>query len=754
MAKKKKKSRGSSKEVTPKHEVPSGFGRQVFAISLTLLAILIAIAAFGARGSLLTTIFQYGEGFLGYSMYALIIILPILTVKIFRAYNYKLPFVVWFWTLILIVCISGISALPTIDGPISESTGGLLGGWLSKVLVDALSIWGAAIIYVFVTFIIGAYLLSKDFKTMFINFGNLFKTTRTREDKQNAKVAGKIAVVDQKIAEKQQVDDDFSHLAIKKGVRTVDDEAPKSKHSIPQAVTATIDPEIAANDALIDKNWKLPTLDLLDEHSGAANAGDTTANARIIRDTFAEFEINVTVEGADIGPRVTQYKMTPSSGVKLSRIAGMDRELARALSADKIRIEAPIPKTSLVGVEVPNVKQADVGIREILDSPEWKDMKADLPFAVGKDISGSPVVSDLAKMPHLLIAGTTGSGKSVMMNTLILSLLYRNTPSDLKLVLVDPKQVELASYSEIRHLITPIITNTDGAMSALTWAVKEMEERYSKFKDHRAKNIREYNDIAKASPADGDQHVEKLPYIVVVVDEMADLMMQAGKDLENLIVRIAQKGRASGMHLVLATQRPEVKVITGLIKANIPGRIAFAVGSSIDSRVMLDQNGAEKLLGRGDMLFLTTEMMGKPRRVQGAFASEKSPKDIGDIERVTNYIRSLGPPRYDEEVSNQHVSYKGSMGTSVTGDEFGRKFDPQDPLVRRAVQISIESGKFSTSNLQTYLGKAHGFVSGLALWLYSIGVIGEPNGKQPRDVLISSMEEFDELANGADLGNE
>ena len=368
---------------------------------------------------------------------------------------------------------------------------------------------------------------------------------------------------------------------------------------------------------------------------------------------------------------------------------------------------------------------------------------------MGEDIAGKAEVANLAKMPHLLIAGTTGSGKSVMTNTLISSLLYRNTPSDMKLIIVDPKQVEMAQYDGIPHLLTPIITQVDKALSAMKWAVNEMEKRYTIMAKERVKNIVDYNaKMAKqAASAGGDgaeegaDTGEKMPYIVILIDEMADLMMMAGKDMEMPIVRIAQKGRASGIHLVLATQRPEVKVITGLIKANIPGRIAFAVQNQVDARVM-DVPGADKLLGKGDMLMLTTEMMGKPRRIQGAWASDE------DVVKVTDFLRAQRAPEYNDEVVAQQVQIKGvTMGGEEGMLGLGRKFDPNDPVVRKAIEITLKQGKFSTASLQTWLGKGHGFVAGLAIWLEEIGVIGPANGHKPRDVLIQSMDEFDQLAN-------
>ena len=446
------------------------------------------------------------------------------------------------------------------------------------------------------------------------------------------------------------------------------------------------------------------------------------------------------MEGANVGPRVTQYTMKPPAGVNLSKIVARDKELALNLAVDKIRIEAPIPGTRSVGVEIPNARSADVRLRAVLESSEWKKATDPLAFAVGKDISGKTVVANLAKMPHLLIAGTTGSGKSVMTNTLISSLLYHNAPSDMKLIIVDPKQVEMAQYQDIPHLLTPIITETEKTLSAMKWAVGEMERRYTSMAKEKVKNIADYNAKIAETATDDETKNSKMPCIVIVIDEMADLMMMAGKDLEMLIVRIAQKGRAAGIHLVLATQRPEVKVITGLIKANIPGRIAFAVGSQMDSRIMLDQGGAEKLLGKGDMLLLTTEMMGKPRRIQGAWASDK------DINAITDFLRDQRPPEYNDEVVSQPVTIKGLSTSSSDLGDLGRRFDPSDPLVRKAVEISLSKGKFSTAMLQTYLGKGHGFVSGLAIWFEEIGVIGPQNGNKPRDLLISSLDEFDELA--------
>ncbi len=502
----------------------------------------------------------------------------------------------------------------------------------------------------------------------------------------------------------------------------------------PSALTATTDP-----------NWKLPSVDLLTKKQSPADAGNIQQNAFIIKDTFAEFGIDVEMEGANVGPRVTQYTLKAPGGVNLAKIAARDKELAYKLSATTVRIEAPIPGTQLIGVEVPNVRSESVSLRGVIETPEWKKGSGPLSFVIGKNISGKPVVADLADMRHLLIAGTTGSGKSVMTNTLIMSLLYRNAPSDMRMIIVDPKKVEMRAYNDIPHLLTPIITSTEKALSAMKWAAGEMDRRYDLMADEGVKTISDYNKKMSKNPVAANAGKDtpatensKMPYIVIVIDEMSDLMMQASKELEPLIVRIAQLGRAAGMHLVLATQKPIVKVITGLIKSNIPSRIAFRVLTSMDSRVILDLSGAEKLLGKGDMLLSAEGTGNGPERIQGAWTPDE------DIEKVTDFLRAQRPPEYNDEVVAQTVALKGGGGGDMEG--MGRTFDPNDPLVRKAVELSIAGGKFSTGMLQTRLSKGHGWVSGLGFWLEDIGVVGPTRGTKPRDLLISSMEEFDEHA--------
>ncbi|MBR1795955.1 DNA translocase FtsK 4TM domain-containing protein [Candidatus Saccharibacteria bacterium] len=749
MAKKRGRKRKASREPAPQHELPGGFWRQVLAVLMIAAAIILVMTWFGSGGSLLNNIHSGATWLIGFAAYLIPVLLVYLAVMVFRSDDNRLPMVVWFASILMVIWCSGMTGIPTIGQ--ANPTGGVVGEWLNGLVTQILNPGVAAFIYVVLIFLTGIFILQTNPITVFRAFFDMFKTTKKEEDMQNLSRARRAEKGESGMGElKVNLGDGSDAVAPapkKKGL-------PFKVNNATEAKKPVAAPSPAPERALVsisDPNWKMPSLDILEKKASPADAGNHQQNAAIIKSTLQDFGINVEMDGANVGPRVTQYTMKPSSGVNLSKIAARDKELALNLAVESVRIEAPIPGTNLVGVEIPNVKAADVRLRAILESKEWKASQDPLTFAIGKDISGHAVVANLAKMPHLLIAGTTGSGKSVMTNTMIVSLLYRNAPSDLKLIVVDPKQVEMTQYQGIPHLLAPIITDTTKALSALKWAVAEMERRYKQMAEEGVKNIVSYNKKMAAGgqvtvkDADGNEQKHndgKMPYIVIVIDEMSDLMMQAGKELEPPIVRIAQMGRAAGLHLVLATQKPIVKVVTSLIKTNVPARIAFAVQSTTDSIVMLDKAGAEKLLGQGDMLFLTPEMSGKPRRIQGAWVSDE------EEEKVANFLKEQGPPDYNDEVTSQAVSIKG-MGNDIGGSdlgEFGRKFDPNDPYVRKAVELSISKGEFATSMLQTHLGKGHGFVSGLAIWLENIGVIGPKNGNKPREVLIQTMDEFDQLA--------
>ncbi|MBI2023819.1 DNA translocase FtsK [Candidatus Giovannonibacteria bacterium] len=468
----------------------------------------------------------------------------------------------------------------------------------------------------------------------------------------------------------------------------------------------------------------LPPLDLLEDDRGTPSSGDIKANANIIKRSLQNFGIEVEMMEVNVGPSVTQYTLKPAEGVKLSKITSLQNDLALALAAHPLRIEAPIPGRSLVGIEIPNKSIALVGLRSLFSSDEFQKSNRPLLFTLGRDVSGKPIYADLAKMPHLLIAGATGSGKSVQIHSFMMSLLYRNTPEFLRFILVDPKRVELSIYSKIPHLLTPAIMEAKKTILSLRWAVKEMERRYEVLSQNGVRDISSYH--SNILPKDAD--AETMPYLVIVVDELADIMATYPRELEASIVRLAQMSRAVGIHLVLSTQRPSVEVITGLIKANITSRIAFQVASQIDSRTILDSSGADKLLGNGDMLFLAGDV-GKPKRIQGAFVSEKEVKKVvGWIENnsVENANSETSAAIFDNEISSS-AQNSFANGSLDDGDD--------DELYEEARRLAIEGGKISASFLQRRLKVGYARAARLLDMMEERGVIGPSDGAKPREVL-------------------
>ena len=746
MATKKRGRKKKSQEVVNSHELPGGFWRQIMALLMICVAIVFVVTWMGKGGEALQKVNDASLHVFGYTTFLFPVLLTYLAVMIFRAQNNRLDASVWVASVLMIFWFCGAFGVPTYGQ--AEPTGGIVGEGLNSIAVKTLGNGVAIFAYVVLILITALFMYAETPAALFRKIGSIFKTSKNEEDVKNAKVMRRASG-----HEIDPDDDGLKNFRVNSNVEIADSK--KEKHGLlakraNDTEKRPVAEESTALMAISDPNWEMPSIDLLSKKRSPADPGDTHNNAAIIKDTLEQFGINVEVEGANVGPRITQYTLRPPAGVKVSKIATLDRDLALNLAKDKIRIEAPIPGTRTVGIEIPNNKAASVGLHELLKSSEWHRMIADKPlaFAVGKDISGKPIMGNLAKMPHLLIAGTTGSGKSVMTNTLITSMLYHNSPADLRLIIVDPKQVEMAAYEAIPHLLAPIITNVSEALSAMQWAVKEMEQRYTVMKDARVKNIVDYNEkmAREGTPTtiqdeDGNPQKHdngKMPYIVVIVDEMADLMMMAGKELKTLIVRIAQKGRAAGIHLVLATQRPEVKVVTGLIKANIPGRIAFAVNNNTDSRVMLDMGGAEKLLGSGDMLFLTTEMMGKPLRVQGAYLSDP------EIAKVTDFLRQQAPANYNEEVTSQQVVL-GGKGSAGVGIDMGG--GAGGDVKRQAVEVALREGKISTSLLQRRLRIGYGRAAAIIDELSDMGIVGDSSGgNKGRELLITSMDEYDNIA--------
>lgn len=475
----------------------------------------------------------------------------------------------------------------------------------------------------------------------------------------------------------------------------------------------------------VDNNWQLPTTDLLEESTGRAQAGNIAKNVEVIKKTLADFNIDVEMGDVNIGPTITQYEAKPTEGVKLNTIVARSDDLALALAMHPVRIEAPIPGKSAVGIEVPNKTPAKVTLKEIVESDGFKKRPSNVSIGLGCDVSGSEILVNLADMPHMLIAGSTGSGKSMCLNSILVGFLYQNSPKDLKLLLVDPKRVEFTPYDGIPHLLAPVVTEVDKTVNLLKWAISEMERRFKIFAEVGVRNIDAYNGGLKGFGATQSGFVhEKMPYIVIVIDELADLMAQASNEVESSIVRIAQLARATGMHLIVATQRPSVDVITGLIKANITSRVAFAVASQIDSRTIIDQSGAEKLLGNGDMLFLGGKFS-KPKRIQGTFVSDK------EISAVCNFLKQNGKALYDPSI----LEYRGSARPGKHGGDVSN-----DPIYQDAKELVVQSGTGSASFLQRRLSVGYARAARLLDMMEEEGIVGPSKGAKPRDILVDSLD--------------
>ena len=464
--------------------------------------------------------------------------------------------------------------------------------------------------------------------------------------------------------------------------------------------------------------YQMPPLSLLDEDKGKPTSGDIKAIMHIIKRTLSNFGIEVEMGEVSVGPTVTQYTLKPAEGIKLSRITGLYNDLSLALAAHPIRIEAPIPGRSLVGIEVPNHAVALVRLRNLLESEQFQGSQYRLNFAIGRDVAGNPAFAAIEKMPHLLIAGATGTGKTIALNSLLMSLLYRNPPSMMRLLLIDPKRVEFPVYNGIPHLLAPVIVDAQKTINALRWAVREMERRFDVLAGDKSRDIGLYNRELKRGQ-------DPMPYIVIVIDELADLMAARGKEVEAVVVRLAQMARAVGIHLVVATQRPSVEVITGLIKANITSRMAFQVASQIDSRTIVDNSGAEKLLGNGDMLFMSAEST-KPKRIQGSYISEK------EVKRVVDFLKKNSEPEYDNSIIEPLQNTESEFGEGGE-DSFG----DEDPLYEEAKRLVIQAKKASASYLQRRLRIGYARAARLLDILEERGVIGPGDGAKPREILIA-----------------
>ena len=594
-----------------------------------------------------------------------------------------------------------LSSLGIIDILSKTHAGGLLGEILPAPLVSLFDVY-ASIVFLLALLII-SILVIFDAK---ISFGAVLKV-RDWLRKRKEKAEGiPIKMEEPEEETKESVEEVEEKEVEPKISKTEEEEMPIRKRRSSSAYTP-------------------PPLSLLEPDQGKPNTGDIKANANIIKRTLANFGIEVEMDEITIGPTVTRYALKPAEGMKLSRIVALQNDLALALAAHPLRIEAPIPGKSLVGIEIPNRVKSIVGLATLLADDKFQNSSKSLTIALGREISGRAVFGNLAKMPHLLVAGATGSGKSVAIHSMITSLLYRNSPDDLKLIMIDPKRVELTLYNNIPHLLTPVITEAKKAILALKWAAKEMDRRYDILEAESVRDIESYHknvqDLNQEKSAD---EVDRLPYILIIIDELADIMSTYPRELESAIVRLAQMSRAVGIHLILSTHRPEVHIITGLIKANIPARIALRVSSQVDSRTILDTGGAEKLLGAGDMLYSSGET--PPERLQSAFISET------EVKKVVKYLAD----NYQDEVSEEIAFSEGSI--SADKSVFESSIDdsePDDEMYEEARACVVEAGKASTSYLQRKLKLGYARAARLMDMLEERGVIGPGEGAKPREVL-------------------
>ena len=719
-----------------KFEVKKSVQREIWAIiyfSLgTVILLCLQDGAFGIVGEVAVDLFK---PILGWGIYMLPFVFYLLSLMLFFARKVSFGFSKTVGIVLMITSILSIIHLSVpIDNLYSAAQNGQYGGYIGFMtnffMREMMNIGNIGSAVVFTALALISILLV--FELSIIELIKLLKPEiKFEKDKVEEKEEEEEEDTQLKSDALQLASDEVlkaiygnreTNIQIKRAVAKVD-KAPEFKKA--PIKTDELKPEaeeIKKEETKDDPDysqWEFPSLDHLNSTVQEIESDDNllTQNAERIRSKLEQFGIDVDMHDVNVGPTVVQYTLKPHEGVKLSKITSLKSDLALALAAPSIRIEAPIPGKSLVGIEVPNEHRAIVHLREILESKQFKQGDSMLKLPLGRDVSGLPIIADLKEMPHLLIAGATGSGKSVGMNTFLISLLYQNSPRDLKMILIDPKRVELREYNGLPHLLTPVITDPEKAAIALRWCVAEMNRRYQLCADNGSRNITDYN-------ADPRNEEYKMSTIIVVIDELADLMMASGKEVEASICRIAQMARAVGIHLVIATQRPSVDVITGLIKANIPCRIAFAVSSSIDSRTILDQIGAEDLLGKGDMLYLPSGQA-KPLRVQGIYISSK------EIEKVTNAIKLSMAPDYNDEIISTKLAGQKVQGIPDSGFE-----ESDDDLCEDAMGVIRENRKASASLLQRRLKIGYARAARLLDILEEKGHIGPSNGAKPRDIFM------------------
>ena len=707
-----KSGRGKKKNKRNKIELKDETRHSIWGVIFLFLGLFILLTTVRIAGPLGDFVYSVLNAFLGLGYFLLPIILAIIGVSFMRKGKLeiaRLHTITGFTVLLSSLAIMDIASNGS--GPTEVVTyGGYLGGIIAWPFVKFLGIYAAILL-------LGA-LLIVSLIVLFDERPNLL----TLWQKIWGLLSSDVKVpFENKIAE--QVEEAYQAPVTKEETTPAIPYEEGSKN-----IPTKEDAPLNVAKKFVSIEYVPPPLSLLEKDKGKPNVGDLKGNMNIIQRTLMNFGISVEMDEVTIGPTVTRYALKPAQGVKLSRIVGLQNDLALALAAHPIRIEAPIPGKSLVGIEIPNKVKSTVGLATLLADDKFQNSPKPLTIALGRGLSGKASFGNLAKMPHALVAGTTGSGKSVTIHSIITSLLYRNGPEDLKLILVDPKRVELTLYNKIPHLLTPVITDPKKTILALKWAAREMDRRYDVLETESVRDIESYHNNIYAK-AKKDEIVEKMPYIVIVIDELADIMQAYPRELESAIVRLAQMSRAVGIHLILSTQRPSVNVITGLIKANVPTRIALQVSSQIDSRTILDQGGAEKLLGAGDMLYASAEMS-QPDRLQSAFISED------EVKKVVAYLKKA----YQDEIP-QTIELTGSIekGSSLFNDSMDEG-GGDDDLYEDARETVMEAGKASTSYLQRKLGVGYARAAKLIDMLEERGVVGPGNGAKPREVLEKAMD--------------
>ncbi|OGZ61650.1 MAG: hypothetical protein A3H51_00135 [Candidatus Spechtbacteria bacterium RIFCSPLOWO2_02_FULL_38_8] len=706
MAKKRKKFSSKPKKEVKDNKLNPEVSKSIWAIILTVVSVLSVLSFFnkaGSFGSLIKNILNFTAG---WGMYVAPVVFLGMAVMFIISWERNTSKSIVFSVFLFFSSLLGIFALTDYVRETAIIRGGYWGYLFAWPIVKFLGVLGAFIIlfaFLFIAVIVGFH----------VRLGEIF--SNFREQKRLRKSAF-------------EFETENSHKTSKEGQggEAVDIKDYNISGEVEKKKEKKDGEEFAAHSSknIQFKDFKLPTFNLLDQDTGKPTSGDIVANANIIKRTLQNFGMDVEMGEVNVGPTVTQYTLKPAEGVKLSRITALNNDLSLALAAHPIRIEAPIPGRSLVGIEIPNKASTQVRLGSLLMHDRFKEFPGDLVLAMGRDVKGSPVYTDVSRMPHMLVAGSTGSGKTIALNALILSLIYKNPPQLLRFILIDPKRVEFPIYAGIPHLLAPIVVDNNKAVNALKWAVGEMERRFEVLSDAKERDIQSYNSNKKVIKSN-----EILPYILIIIDELADLMSSKGKEVEALIVRIAQMARAVGIHLVLATQRPSVEIVTGLIKANITSRVAFQVGSQVDSRTVLDMAGAERLLGRGDMLFLSPESS-KPIRVQGSYVSQQ------EIKRTTDYLRNQKETMNDgEEVEDFNETIRSSSTShSINLDNI--ESDMEDELYEDAKALVIKQQKGSASYLQRRLRVGYARAARLLDMLEENGIVGPVDGAKPRDVYV------------------